>query len=111
VRETLKALRPATPADTGFVMAPRPSATRPAASFFSQCYKRQDRSLRRAGLGARPRALDAIRGGARPDRAGRCWRDWDGAGYTERGIGGPGRRHGPNTACEGHNRPVRGMIR
>jgi N,N-dimethylformamidase len=109
VRETLR-VRPSLPADTGFVIGAATERNQARGTFFSQCYSGKIDRCGMQGSALDRAALDAIRGGARPDRAG-VLADWDtAAGYTERGIGDTVTDTGPHQLhAEGHNRPVRGM--
>ena len=109
VRETLR-VRPSLPADTGFVIGAATERNQARGTFFSQCYSGKIDRCGVQGAALDRAQLDAIRGGARPDRAG-VLADWDtAAGYSERGIGDKVADTGPHQLhAEGHNRPVRGM--
>ena len=109
VRETLR-VRPSLPADTGFVIGAATERNQARGTFFSQCYSGKIDRCGVQGAALDRAQLDAIRGGARPDRAG-VLADWDtAAGYSERGIGDKVADTGPHQLhAEGHNRPVRSM--
>ena len=109
VSETLR-VRPALPADTGFLIGAATERNPARGAFFSQCYNGKiDRcGVHGAALGRA--ALDAIRDGGKPEAA-QVLAYWDtAAGYTEHGIGDTVVDTGPHQLhSEGYNRPVRGQ--
>ena len=109
MRETLR-MRPAMPAETGFVIGAATERNQARGTFFGQCYSGKIDRCGVQGAALDRTALDAIRAGARPDRAG-VLADWDtSAGYSEHGIGDTVVDTGPHQLhAEGYNRPVRGL--
>jgi N,N-dimethylformamidase len=109
VGQTLR-VRPAMPADTGFVIGAATERNQARGTFFSQCYSGKIDRCGVQGAALDRAALDAIRDGARPDKAG-VLADWDtSAGYSERGIGDRVMDTGPHQLhAEGYNRPVRAL--
>ncbi len=107
VSETLR-VRPATPADAGFLVGAATEHNPARGAFFSQCYSGKIDRCGVQGAALDRAALDAIRAGARPNPAG-VLADWDtAAGYSERGIGDTVVDTGPHQLhAEGYNRPVR----
>ncbi len=109
VSETLR-VRPALPAEAGFVIGAATERNPARGTFFSQCYSGKIDRCGVQGAVMDRAALDALRGGGTPDGE-RVLAYWDtSAGYTDRGIGdtvvdtGPSKLH-----AQGYNRPVRGQ--
>ncbi|MFO1056201.1 MAG: DUF6605 domain-containing protein [Dongiaceae bacterium] len=103
-------VRPATPADAGFVIGAATDRNQARGTFFSQCYSGKIDRCGVQGQALDRAALDRIRAGARPDPAG-VLADWDTtAGYSEHGIGDRVLDTGPHQLhADGYNRPVRAL--
>lgn len=109
VREVLR-VRPAMPAEAGFLIGAATERNPARGAFFSQCYNGKIDRCGVQGTALDRPALDAIRVGGRPEARG-VLADWDtAAGYSEHGIGDTVVDTGPNQLhAEGVNRPVRGQ--
>jgi N,N-dimethylformamidase len=109
VSETLR-VRPAMPADTGFVIGGGTERNPARGAFISQCYNGKIDRCGMHGAALDRAALDAIRAGGTPEQA-RVLAYWNtAAGYSARGIGDTVQDTGPHQLhAEGYNRPVRGQ--
>jgi len=107
VSETLR-VRPALPAEAGFLIGAATERNPARGTFFSQCYNGKIDRCGVQGEALGRATLDVIRDGGTPEHA-RALAYWDtSAGYTERGIGDTVVDTGPNQLhAEGVNRPVR----
>ena len=86
LRETLR-VRPAMPAEVGFVIGAATERNQTRGRFFSQCYNGKIDRCGVQGVALDRPVLDAVRRGARPDLAG-VLADWGtSAGYSGHGIG------------------------
>ena len=109
VSETLR-IRPAVPADAGFLIGAATEHNQVRGTFFTQCYNGKiDRCGVQGAIMDRT-ALDAVRDGGVPE-PDRVLAYWDtAAGYTDRGIGDRVIDTGPfGLHADGYNRPVRGQ--
>ena len=109
VSESLR-VRPALPADTGFLIGAATERNPSRGTFVSQCYNGKIDRCGVQGAALDRAALDAIRDGGTPEKA-HVLAYWDtAAGYTDQGIGDTVIDRGPfQLHAEGYNRPVRGQ--